>query len=101
MSALGHHIVGLKAPFPGSGGTGGKAGCEDWKGPAFSLREEEEEEEWTERQAECSPALPPLTCVHHSGELQMKGGIHEEQPEEFGLLSQLLFIFCALKSLEI
>lgn len=31
----------------------------------------------------------------------MKGRIHEEPPEEFGLLSQLLFIFCALKSLEV
>lgn len=29
------------------------------------------------------------------------GNIHEEQSKEFGLLSQLLFIFCALESLEI
>lgn len=31
----------------------------------------------------------------------MKGSTQEEPPEEFGLLSQLLFMFCALKSLEI
>lgn len=48
-----------------------------------------------------------FTCaasVHLGSSLwgvQMKGDIHEEQSVEFGLLSQLLFIFCALKSLEI
>lgn len=46
-------------------------------------------------------ALPPLICAQRSGELQMKGDVHKDRSEEFGLRSQLLFIICALESLEI
>lgn len=88
-----------KPPSLGQQGLEGRAGSEDWKGPAFSLWEEEEE--WTERQAQRLPVLPPQIWAHYCGELQMKRDILEEQSKEFGLLSQLLFIFCALKSLEI
>lgn len=52
------------------------------------------------RQAGRSPAPPPLLCAQHS-RVADEGDILEEQPEKSGLLSQLLYIFCALKSLEI
>lgn len=87
MNTLRHHTVGLLSLCPWV--------KRDWKGPAFSLGGD------GQRQAKSLPGLPPLIWAHHSGELHIKEDIHEEQPEEFGLLSQLLFIFCALKSLEI
>lgn len=97
MSAPGHHTVGLRAPFLGQEGLEGRQVVRTGRAlpSAFGRRRRNE---W--RGGRVSPALPPLTCAHHRG-VADEGSIHEEPPEEFGLLSQLLFIFCALKSLEI
>lgn len=67
--------TGRALPAGGSGGMKGEAGA-------------------------CSPALPPPVHARPWGSAR-EGGSREEHSEEFGLLSQLLFIFCALKSLEI
>lgn len=42
--------------------------------------------------------MPPPYLGSDSGELPVRRDIREEQSEELGLLSQLLFIFCALIS---
>lgn len=74
----------LEASIPGSGGTGGRAGCAPGRAASRGS-------------GGMAEAGWVVTGVASTLGLGGEGG----QSWKFGLLSQLLFIFCALKSLEI